>query len=169
MHLGRLVLPVDGDLPLEGIDQARKLRSIRNPLLHLLFEFGKAMAGRAQVDDEVRAERRIPRLVRIAKRLPPRKRNLGSIGSTHGAVRQRKSAVGIEGNATAVCFGPFIQQSPNTHIHFAGLASCGCHHEDLSIGITLDTKSVIGSAEAHQLFVGHRHLRAEANRKRKLC
>src|ERR1035441_2484263 len=53
---GLVVGAVDGDGLLLGIDQPSDLDSVRNPLLHLGSEVGEPVAGRAEFDDEVRAE-----------------------------------------------------------------------------------------------------------------
>ena len=48
IHLDLTALAIDSDLLLNRIDQPRKLRPIGNPLLHLLFEFSRAIARRTK-------------------------------------------------------------------------------------------------------------------------
>src|SRR5947208_1545878 len=136
-----------------------------------IFRLSSARLVRGtQFDDEVWTERSVAGLLCLRKRIPSTARDPGGgIGSAHGAVGQAESSIRVEGDAAPVGFSPFIEESRDPAVHVAGLASCGCRHENLSVGIAFHTHSIVSRAEAHQFLVAHRLFRPEANRKGHLC
>jgi len=100
MHFRRFARTIDRDSLLDRIDQPRKLRPICNPPLHLLFEFSQIIARRTKFNHKVRAERDKALPVAITESLPAATLDPGCIRAEHGAVRQGKSSVRFEDNAS---------------------------------------------------------------------
>src|SRR6059058_3483432 len=102
MHFRRFAGTIDRDSLLDRIDQPGQLRPICNPPLHLLFEFSRIIARRTKFNHKVRAERDETLLVAMAESLPAAALEPGCIRAEHGAVRQDKSRVRFEDNASIV-------------------------------------------------------------------
>ena len=63
---------IDGEIDVDGVDEPRKLRSVFDPELHLVFDGAAGVALGADFDDEVRAEGRIACLLLGSEGLPAR-------------------------------------------------------------------------------------------------
>lgn len=164
--LGREIGAEDGDFAFVGIDNPSELGAIVEPLLHLAVHVGELVGLGAEFDDEVRTEGGVAGLVGVGERLPAGQGDPGGIGGAHRAVGEGETAVRVEGDAAAVCFGPLVKEATEAHIHLAGNGSGWGHHEYLSVCIAFNPQDFVGTAEAHQLFVGHGGFGLEAQRKR---
>ena len=125
---------VDFDRAGDGVDEPAELGSVFDVFLELSAEWGETVRGRAEFDDEVGAEAEEGFLVVGGRVGDAGAKRPGGIGGATSSVRENETAGRVEGDTTAVCFGPAVEATGDSRVADGGPGTGGGHDEQFSLG-----------------------------------
>src|SRR5215213_611894 len=144
---------VDVDLPGGRVEQPPQLRAVFDVLLHLLLQPLQRVGQRAQLHDEVRADRRKSLALLTCKRLPPLLLDPSEIRRSLRAVRQGEECGRVEAFTRSVLPCPYEETTYQLEVAIPRLSSGRWHDNEVSFAAEFDVEVFVEHAEVIELVL----------------